>query len=115
MNRFLAMLLAAASLVTLYFALWPTPPSLLQSDKSQHELAFAVLTLLASLAFPAARQVTLLLALGAFGALIELLQLFPALHRQSDVMDWVADMAAIAVTLLLVTIVRAAIRQRAKA
>ena len=54
---------------------------------------------LASLAWPAVRRVGILLALSAFGAFIELVQAIPALHRDCDWRDWVADTLAIIVTL----------------
>ena len=40
--------------------------------------------------------------LAAFGAAIELFQALPALHRDAEVLDWLADMAAAAVALGLV-------------
>jgi hypothetical protein len=42
---------------------------------------------------------TLLVGLSAFGALIEFIQMIPALQRDGDVMDWIADTAAAAVIL----------------
>jgi hypothetical protein len=58
-------------------------------------MAFAVLTVLAVPAFPKARSWQILLGLGAFGALIELVQAIPALHRDCDLADWLADVASI--------------------
>jgi VanZ family protein len=49
----------------------------------------------------------LLAGLSAFGALIELIQLIPALHRDAELMDWAADTAAAGAVLLIVAIVRA--------
>jgi VanZ family protein len=37
-----------------------------------------------------------------FGAFIEVVQAIPALHRDSDVKDWIADTIAAAAVLLLV-------------
>jgi hypothetical protein len=37
-----------------------------------------------------------------FGAVIEVVQAIPMLHRDSDVMDWIADTAAVLVVLLLI-------------
>ncbi len=47
-----------------------------------------------------ARQVARRLSL--FGALIEVVQAIPALHRDSDVLDWLADTVAVVVVLLIV-------------
>lgn len=88
----------------LVIALLPSPPQVPgePNDKVQHILAFATLTLLATLAYPRAGPLKLLASLSAFGALIEFAQAIPALHRDSDVFDWLADTAAIAAVLLLI-------------
>jgi VanZ family protein len=104
MRKFILTILIVAVVVTLYFALYPKPPQLLRSDKSQHELAFAVLTVLSCLAMPTARYRTIFFALATFGGVIEILQMIPALHRDADVMDWIADMAAIAIALAAVAL-----------
>jgi hypothetical protein len=44
----------------------------------------------------------LLAGLSLFGAFIEVVQAIPELHRDSDVLDWLADTVAVAVVLLLV-------------
>ena len=64
-------------------------------DKAQHFIAFYALTGLAVAAFP---RVSLYLIAGllcAFGALIEVVQGLPFVHRDQDVWDWVADSIAI--------------------
>ena len=71
------------------------------NDKVQHIIAFATLTLLGSFAYPAVALLKLLVRLSLFGAFIEVVQAIPALHRDSDVLDWVADTGAVAVVLLL--------------
>ena len=88
--------LAAAILFTFVMALLPHPPSLpgTPSDKVLHVLAFAVLAILAVRAFPVQSLTTLLCWLVGFGALIELLQAIPALHRDSDPIDLAFDAAA---------------------
>jgi hypothetical protein len=68
----------------------------------QHIIAFATLAMLGSFAYPAQALTGLLLRLSLFGAVIEVVQAIPALHRDSDVLDWLADTAAVAVVLLLV-------------
>jgi hypothetical protein len=65
-----------------------------------------VLAALGSVAFPRMRLLFLGLWLSAFGALIEVVQAIPALHRDSDVMDWLADSAAILAMLSVATLVR---------
>ncbi len=88
--------------VTLYFALAPQPPEVgVKSDKALHVIAFVVLTVLARVAYPAVRWPWLLVALAVFGALIELLQGTMGWGRQADIRDWVADVAAVAVVLIL--------------
>jgi hypothetical protein len=44
--------------------------------------------------------------LSFLGALIEVAQSIPALHRDCDILDWVADTVAITVALLIVAAVR---------
>jgi hypothetical protein len=99
--RALAVLFWLALVVTLVMALLPRPPvaALGLNDKLQHMAAFAVLSLLAWLAFPRQRLRVLFLALAAIGGLIEILQMIPALHRDADVKDWIADCIAIAAVL----------------
>ena len=99
--RALAVLFWLALAVTLVMALLPRPPvaALGLNDKLQHMAAFAVLSLLAWLAFPRQRLSVLFLTLAAIGGLIEILQMVPALHRDADVKDWIADCLAIAAVL----------------
>jgi hypothetical protein len=52
----------------------------------------------------------LLLGLSLFGAFIEVVQAIPALHRDTDIWDWVADTAAVAAVLALVWLWRRAAR-----
>lgn len=104
--------LLAATAVTLWFA-FVSPgsgPSLLPWDKAQHVLAFVTLTTLALIAFPRVRAAWLGLGLGLFGALIEIVQATPWVHRDGDVWDWVADALAV----LAVIAVMAAARLRAR-
>jgi VanZ family protein len=84
-------------------ALLPHPPHTpldRYSDKFAHMLAFAVLAALALAGWPRVRSWRLIVALSAFGALIEVLQAIPVLHRDSQASDWVADTLAIAAVLL---------------
>jgi len=45
----------------------------------------------------------LLLGLMAFGALIEMVQAIPQLHRDSDLLDWLADTGAALAVFVIVT------------
>ena len=94
--------------VSLAMALYPHPPQLPPAfnDKLQHLTLFAGLTILALIAYPRARLVPLGLALSGFGALIEFLQMIPALHRSSEFLDWVADSGAILAVLAIVALLR---------
>ena len=89
-------------------ALLPTPPGLPVevSDKIQHMVAFFTLAVLAALAYPHVSLIRIGIALGAFGGAIELAQLIPVLNRYGDVGDWLADMAAIVVALVLAALWR---------
>ena len=94
----------AALCFTFVMAVLPHPPEVPgePNDKVQHVAAFVTLALLGSFAYPAVRLVRLLVALSLFGALIEVVQAIPALQRDSDVRDWVADTIAAAAVLLAV-------------
>jgi hypothetical protein len=99
---------AAAIAGVLVMALLPAPPRLPAnpSDKLQHLIAFAVLTLLALPAFRGKPLPPLGLGLVALGGLIELLQTIPALRRHGDLVDWLVDSAAVAAVLMVVVIAR---------
>ena len=90
-------------------ALLPKPPRVPLDrfgDKFEHMAAFAVLAAIALLAFPGMSRVRLALGLSAFGAGIELAQAIPALHRDSDVRDWLVDTAAVVLVLGLALLLR---------
>lgn len=89
-------------------ALNPQPPRIPgpPSDKIQHILAFLLLTSMALAAYPRARWLPLALALSGFGALIEFLQMIPALHRDAELLDWVADTAAVLFVLAIAWVLR---------
>jgi hypothetical protein len=92
--------LCLAGAVTL--ALLPHPPELRElSDKAQHMLAFGTLALLGSFAFPAMPTARLGERLSFLGALVEVAQSIPMLHRDCDIRDWIADTLAIAAVLIL--------------
>ena len=92
----------AAALFALVMALLPHPPEVPghPSDKVQHIAAFVTLGLLGSLAYPRMRRRWLIIGLSLFGAFIEVAQAIPALHRDSDPLDWLADTVACAVAVV---------------
>lgn len=98
----------AALIFAVTMALVPKPPPVLgeMKDKYQHIMAFAVLALLASFAYPRIRPLLIAERLSFLGAMIEVLQSIPALHRDCDIMDWIADTSAILIILAIVTLVR---------
>lgn len=100
----LRLLFWAAAVVALTMALIPHPPPLPgnPSDKLQHMTAFATLAVLGSFAYRRVSTLWLLAGLSLFGALIEIAQAIPALHRDCDPLDWVADTVAAGVVLLVV-------------
>ena len=103
-ERLFRPLLLLATAFTLFMALLPKPPALpidRFGDKFEHMLAFAVLSVLARLSFRRTSSWHLLEHLSFFGALIEVFQSIPALHRDCDPRDWAADTIAIGVALLL--------------
>ena len=108
----LRILFVTALTFALVMAFIPHPPGVPEvNDKAQHSLAFAVLSVLAAAGWPAAPLLRIGERLSFVGALIEVVQSIPALHRDCDILDWVTDTVAIAVTLLIVQ----ALRRRAAA
>lgn len=106
-NRRFQFAFGAAAIFAFVMATLPNPPEIPwhPEDKIQHMTAFVVLTVLAIPAFPRLRPIHIVLSLSAFGGLIELVQAIPALHRDADWLDWLADTVAIfgaaGITLLL--------------
>ena len=92
-----------AMVTSLAVALLPQPPQLpgAPNDKVQHIAAFLLLGGLGSFAYPKSNPIYLGAALSLFGGLIEILQLIPALHRDGDPLDWMADTAAAALIIIL--------------
>jgi VanZ family protein len=66
-------------------------------DKFAHILAFTVLTVLANLGFPKTERIRIVERLCFLGAVIEVVQSIPELHRDCDIRDWVADSLAVLV------------------
>jgi VanZ family protein len=94
----------AAVIFAFVMAILPFPPELPgePNDKVQHIAAFATLGLLGAWAYSEAALLQLLAGLSLFGALIEVVQAIPALRRDSDIKDWIADTLACGAVLLLV-------------
>ena len=94
--------LALAGAVVL--ALMPQPPQLPTDrfgDKVNHIIAFATLAALAAMGWPRAERLRVVERLSFLGALIEVAQAMPALHRDCDIRDWAADTVAIVVVTAL--------------
>ena len=90
-------------------ALLPHPPSLAldrMGDKFEHMLAFGVITVLAVSAYPRFPLPRLVERLSFLGAMIEVTQSIPALHRDCDIRDWIADTAIVLAVTLIVAAVR---------
>lgn len=98
------MIFWTAACFAFVMAVVPHPPEVPgePNDKVQHIIAFATLAVLGTFAYPATALLQLLLRLSLFGALIEVVQAIPALHRDSDILDWLADTAAVILVLLIV-------------
>ena len=118
MSLLLRLAFWVATLFAFVMAILPQPPQIpgSPSDKLLHVTAFTMLALMAPLAYRAAPLLRIGLLLSAFGGLIEIVQTLPALHRDGDWIDWVADSAAAAAVLSLVALARQAqARRRAAA
>jgi VanZ family protein len=107
-DRLLRLAFWAALCFAFVMAVLPHPPRVPgdPSDKIQHILAFTVLTGLAGASFRSTALLPIAIRLSAFGALIEIVQAVPALHRDSSALDWLADTGAILVVLLIVALAR---------
>ncbi|MCJ8192039.1 hypothetical protein [Sphingomicrobium aestuariivivum] len=107
MHRFLATLFWCALIAALLIASLPDPTTLTgnTNDKLLHVIAFALLSVLARLAFPSVSLWKLLTLLSAFGALIELVQAIPVLGRDSELADWIADTLAAALVFGIISLV----------
>ncbi|VXC78950.1 hypothetical protein [Sphingomonas sp. 8AM] len=107
---FFALVVATAFAVGM--ALMPHPVPIIEvGDKWQHMAAFGTLTLLSVLAFPTGSLLRIGERLSFLGAMIEVLQSIPALHRDCDIMDWMADTTIIVAVLVVVRIGRGAQRR----
>ena len=83
----------------------PQPPEMPTDnlgDKWTHIMAFATLAFLAALGFPRANRWRVAERLSFLGAMIEVVQSIPALKRDCDITDWLADTCAIVLVTLVV-------------
>ena len=103
MARYFRIAFILAALFAFVMAILPHPPLLPghPSDKIQHVIAFAALGILSAFGFTDRSAVVLFALLTIYGATIELVQAIPALHRDSDVFDLIADMVATGIALAL--------------
>ena len=87
--------------IVCYFAVVPFPAPIERqfSDKFLHMLAFSTLTVLGTTAFRRTSPLVLAALLSASGAVIELVQMVASLNRNAEFLDWVADTAAVFITL----------------
>ena len=95
-------------------AIMPQPPVLPTDelgDKFNHVLAFATMAALAAVAYRDTPRLRVIERLSFLGAMIEVVQSIPILHRDCDIRDWIADTLAIVV----VTGIAALIARRGRA
>lgn len=108
-------LLWAAIVFAVTMAVLPHPPHMpidRFGDKFEHMTAFAVLSALAARAYPRFPLLRIGERLSFLGALIEVVQSIPELHRDCDIRDWVADTLAITAVLLVTAMFRGRRKQR---
>lgn len=96
--------LAVAASVCVAMALMPKPPLLPgnPSDKLLHAAAFMTLAILARMAFPKAQAWAIVVWLSALGLAIECAQALPAVGRNASLADWLVDVAASAVGVVVI-------------
>lgn len=107
MNRILQLAFWYAAAFAFVMAVLPHPPTVPfePGDKFQHMLAFATLAALGTLAYPRLSALRLAAGLAAFGAAIEFIQMIPALHRDAELGDWIADILAVALSLVVTRLI----------
>ena len=115
-DRLLRIAFWAALAFAFVMAVLPHPPQMPgdPSDKIQHIIAFTVLSALAGASYRSTSLLPIGIRLSAFGALIELVQGIPMLHRDSSVLDWLADTGAVLLVLIVVALIRRGSRIGAK-
>lgn len=113
MNRLVLIAARAALLACALLTAWGAfaqpgqlHPHLFPWDKAEHFSAFFALTACALAAFPRVAIGWIAGVLSACGALIELIQGLPFVHRDMDPKDWVADTLAILAVVGVVIVAR---------
>lgn len=99
----------AALIFAVVMAVLPKPPHTpldQYGDKVEHMFAFATLAVLAAVGFPRFSMARIGERLSFLGALIEVAQSVPVLHRDCDINDWIADTASVVVVLCLIALGR---------
>lgn len=91
----------AAAVFAFVMAVLPHPIELPTSDKVQHMAAFFVITAVGCAAYRGLSRVKLMLAMIAFGGMIELVQMMPEIHRDAEWSDWFADILAVLLALAI--------------
>jgi VanZ family protein len=102
--RLFKLLFWAALIFACVMAVLPKPPQTpidKFGDKFAHMVAFATLAGLAMAAFGRELRWKIVERLAFLGALIEVIQSIPALHRTCDIRDWLADVLAVVVAVLI--------------
>jgi hypothetical protein len=116
LSKIASVLFWLALAITLVMATLPSPPKMHMQvgDKLTHMSAFAALSLFAWLAFPKRGVVWLFAVMAMLGAVIEVLQLIPALQRDADVADWIADCGASLAVLVICQTMRWIVSRRSR-
>ena len=76
------------------------------SDKLQHMAAFGTLALLAIAAYPQTSLLRIAERLTLVGAVIEVVQSIPSLHRDCDIKDLISDVVAIGLAMAIMLLYR---------
>jgi|GEM_PF-2446516 len=103
-GKVVTILFSACAVLTFFAAICPGAlfaQALNGNDKLLHALVFALLTVLARIAFPRFNPAALVVCLALFGGLIELAQTVPVFRRQASPLDWLADCLAIIAAMLI--------------
>lgn len=101
-SRLLKITTAVVITAILALALYPTVIDPLgMGNTANHVVAFMTIAFLARLAWPRLRVSALALSIVGFGGLIEVLQWASDIGRQAQIGDWLADLLATLIGLLL--------------
>ena len=115
MNSVLRIAFWAAVVFAFTMAELPQPVlELSSSDKVQHMVAFFTITTLGCTAYRGLSRAKLMLAIIAFGGLIELVQMVPELHRDAEWSDWAADILAVLLALAITHLIESRRARRAE-